>query len=250
MNKDYIIIANGIFLVKEIIKEASAGKTILALDGAADKLKKIGIKPDIILGDFDSIENGLEWGIHATFKEMKECTIPYLGTDGITIVPNKNQNYPDLIKAIHYCDAHGAKNITIICALGGRLDLHEAALCALSSEYRVSRHIVLLNDQSAIQFVKDATITVHGNEGDNVAILGYPTATLTCSGLKYSVKDYKLSIGNANSISNSLISPTATITIQGEALIIMPPQLESQRIYMQHSEADRLLLRLRDLDIS
>src|SRR5262245_59554980 len=113
MNKNYLIIANGVFLVKEIIKEAIVDKTILALDGAADKLKKLGIKPDIILGDFDSIENAYDWGIHATFKDMLDSNIPYLGANGITIVPSKNQALTDLIKAIHYCDKHGARSITI-----------------------------------------------------------------------------------------------------------------------------------------
>lgn len=247
MKNDYIIIANGIFQVKEIISEAVAGKTILALDGAANKLSKIGIHPQIILGDFDSIEDHENWGIHSTFAKMQDCTIPYLGQEGVIIVPRKDQQFCDLNKAIHYCDNQGAHSITVICALGGRLDLHEATLRALKSEYKTSRSLLLHNDQNTIRFIKDETIVMTGVIGDKCAILAYPQATLTCSGLQYSVQNYELCLGKADSISNSLISETATVTVTGEALVIMPPQLKSQREYMKHNEVDRLKLRLRDL---
>ena len=52
---DYAIIANGNFLVEEILVEAVKGKIIIALDGAADKLARLGLNPHLILGDFDSI---------------------------------------------------------------------------------------------------------------------------------------------------------------------------------------------------
>lgn len=248
MNKDYLIIANGPFLVKEIIQEAAIGKKIVALDGAANKLKRLNIKPDVILGDFDSIHDIDYWGIHADFNNMHDCTIPYLGKAGIIVVPRKDQARPDLIKAIHYCDKQGAKSITLVCALGGRLDLHETTLRSLRNEYRKSRHIILHTEQHSIQFICNEKVTIQGEIGDHCAILAYPNGNLTTTGLLYNVKNYDLAHGKADSICNTLLEPKVDIQVDGEALVIMPPQLQSQRKFMQLNEREKLKLQLRDLE--
>ena len=50
---NYLIVANGPFLCKEIILEAiSIGKTIVALDGAGNRLALLGIKPHVIFRTF------------------------------------------------------------------------------------------------------------------------------------------------------------------------------------------------------
>lgn len=247
MNTDYLIIANGPFLIKEIIQEAAIGKTMVALDGAVNKLKRIGIIPDIILGDFDSIQDLEYWGIHADFNTMLDCTIPYLGKQGTIVVPKKDQSRPDLIKAIHYCDKQGAKSITLICALGGRLDLHETTLRSLRHEYRKNRKILLHTEQHSIQFAFNEKVIIDGEIGDHCAILAYPHGILTSSGLLYSVKNLDLAQGKADSICNTLLETSAEIAIEGEALIIMPPQLESQRSFMKLSDREKLELQLRDL---
>ncbi len=54
---EVLIIANGSFLDSEVIKKTSINHTIIALDGACDKLRKLSIMPDVIIGYFDSIKN-------------------------------------------------------------------------------------------------------------------------------------------------------------------------------------------------
>ncbi len=245
MKKHYLIVANGEFLVKEIILEAMQAKIVVAVDGAANKLQQLGIKPDVILGDFDSIENAEYWGIHQTFDEMSNCMIPYLGADGVLIVPRKNQDLPDIVKAIQYCDQQGACSITLICALGGRLDLHETTLRSLRQQYKRHRRITLHTEQHTIEFANDETMQIAGAVGDNCAVLAYPQGELSSAGLKYAVANHDLSA--ADSICNTLVATNATVTIKGEALVIMPPALQAQRDFMQHSESERLRLLLRDL---
>lgn len=246
--KEYLIVADGNFQVKEIILEAAQNKIIVALDAAADRLNRIGILPHIILGDFDSDSKShtAYWGIRETFMDMNEDALPYTGRHGVTIVPRKNQNLTDLVKAIHYCDEQHADRITMICATGGRLDHHEAALRSLRSEYRKDRALILHTEQQTIGYACNETCIIKGESGDNCAILAFPDGRLTTRGLVYDVTDYKLEFGFSESYANSLKDRQATASITGEALLMHPPQLKSQRIFMALSETEQLQCLLRD----
>jgi thiamine pyrophosphokinase len=243
---NYVIIANGPFLVREIILEVIQNRKIVALDGAADKLANLKINPSIILGDFDSIKPDNIWGIVKTFRDIDEESPPYPGTNGTTIVPAKDQNLTDLVKAIRYCDAHGAKSIHILCATGGRrLDHHESATRCLRSEYKPNRNIFLHSEQQTLRFARDETVTFSGKIKDKCGIVAFPAGRFSSSGLTYG-DNCLLEFGISESVCNSLKSETATVTIEGEALLLMPPFFDSQRTFSQKNEIERLEDQLRD----
>ena len=241
--KDFIIVANGDFLVKEIIQEAITNKVIIALDGAAKKCRCLHIKPHIILGDFDSLSSADKriWGIHEKLQAH-----PYPGLENTLIVPADNQDRTDLVKAIQYCDSQHAKRITIICASGGQLDHHEGAMRALRTEYRKDRPILLHTEQQTLCVAKNEAMTIQGNIGDRCGVIAFPHGAFSSQGLEYDVTDKVLEFGFSDSTCNALKQPRALITVSGEALIVMPPQLQSQRDFMNRSEVERLEMRLRD----
>lgn len=246
--KDYIIIANGDFLIKEIIVEAIQGKIIVALDGAANKLARLGIKPDYILGDFDSTQETEEdwWGIGKTFDDITESSEQYLGKYGVSIIPAKNQDYTDLVKAIHFCDSLLPYSITLLCATGSRLDHHEGVMRALRTEYKKERPIWLHTAQQTLLFAKEQEVIINGEVDDKCGILAFPSGAFSSKGLKYEVRDYKLDFGFSESICNSLTTKNAQIQVTGEVLIIMPGQLSSQREWIKTNEIGRLEKQLRD----
>lgn len=245
---DFIIIANGNFLVKEIICEAIENKTIVALDGAAHKLMHMGIHPHVVLGDFDSITDKAQeyFGVQKNAATLHESDMPYSGQHNITIVPAKNQLFTDLSKAIHFCDSQAATHITIICATGGRLDHHESALRSLRAEYKKDRPILLHTEQQTLRFAKNEALILRGEIGDKCGIVAYPHGWVTSQGLEYEANHFELQLGFSENTCNALLATEATITITGEALIIMPPQLSTQREFMSKNEAERLALLLRD----
>jgi thiamine pyrophosphokinase len=238
----FVIVANGNFLVKEILVEAMQGKTIIALDGAAGKLRRLGLKPHIILGDFDSISEATAayWGITKTFASLEESAKPYAGNQGVLIVPAKNQDYTDLDKAIDYCDQQQAESITLLCAAGGRLDHHEGVKLSLRSHYRKDRPILLYTEQQTLRYAKDESLILTGKAGDKCGVIASHTGKVSSRGLEYECK------GHSESICNALLGSSAELHIQGEALVIAPPQLAAQRQFMQKTEEERLLLLLRD----
>lgn len=245
--QNFILIANGVFLVKEIIEEAIQGKTIVALDGAVNKLTRLGIVPHVILGDFDSAhEMATHWGIKKTFADLTEEDQAYPGNHGVTIVPSKNQLFTDLTKAIHYCDAQNATSITIICATGGRLDHHESVIRSLRSQYKKNRPIILHTEQQTVMYAKDEQAIFKGEVGDKCGVLAFPKGKMSSLGLEYDVDQFELDFGYSENTSNSLKQPSATVSIEGEALLVMPPQLASQRVFMRLNEIERLQRQLRD----
>lgn len=244
----YIIVANGNFLVREIIAQAIKDKIIIALDGAADKLLRIDIKPQYILGDFDSISEATKHycGIRKSFSDLSEQDEAYLGNHGITIVPAKNQQYTDLAKAIQFCDRSGASSITIVCAVGGRLDHHESAVRLLRTAYKKDRPILLHTEQQTLRFAKDETVLFSGEIGDKCGIVAFPKGCVSSQGLEYESDHYELNFGYSENTCNSLLAQQASVTITDEALLIMPPQLSAQREFMAKSEIERLEMQLRD----
>ncbi|MFA6916525.1 MAG: thiamine diphosphokinase [Parachlamydiales bacterium] len=195
-------------------------KKLLVLDGAANHFMGGTLFPNVILGDFDSILNAEYWGIQNQFDSIDNCTKPYPGYFGVLIVPAKNQDFTDLEKGIHFCDSSLADSIVILNATGGRLDHTLGNIGFLKKYYRPDRKITLVTRTECVEYVKDATVMLTGPVGSVCAILGYPEAKMTTTGLTYNGQNYPLSIGLQESICNTLAEPTATINIQGEALVI------------------------------
>ncbi|OGV29491.1 MAG: thiamine diphosphokinase [Legionellales bacterium RIFCSPHIGHO2_12_FULL_35_11] len=219
--QNFLIIANGPFLNKKIISEAMIGKKIIVLDGAADKLLDYNIYPDVIIGDFDSISQTTKkyWGI--TENNSKEF---YFGKNGVLIIYLDDQNTTDLLKAIHYCDVENANSIDIICATGGREDHTEAMKAALQTQYNPKRKIITHTCYQSLRFAKNETIEIRGEAGDYCGVIGINLGKCSSVGLKYELNNHAIST------SNCLLGKSAKIIVNGEALVILPPQLLAQRI--------------------
>ena len=53
-------------------------------------------------------------------------------------------------------------------------------------------------------------------------MMGYPQALMTTSGLAYNGDEYLLQLGVQESVCNRIVDAKSTISIQGEALVILP----------------------------
>ena len=219
---NWTILANGPEMpTQELAKCWHYGK-VVALDGAANRLRHLSFYPHVILDDFDSIEDPQYWGIQKTFCEIDQNASPYVGNFSVTIVPAKNQDYTDLEKGILYCDSQSAVAILIVQATGGRMDHTLGNLGLLRKHYRSNRTLIIETEHEQILFLKDSEIRIAKGEENACAIMGYPQALLTSIGLAYDCSEYLLKLGVQESVCNKLISSEATIAIQGEALIILP----------------------------
>lgn len=219
---DWLIVANGCNHAFDAIDKLSENRKILALDGASKLFKEHGMVPHVILGDFDSIEDKDFWGITGAFDEINDQTMPYAGNHNVLIVPAKDQDYTDLEKGILYCDSQNCDSIIIVNATGGRMDHTLANIGVLRKYYRMNRPLTIQTETEILEYVKDSMTSITGNIGDHCAIMGYPQAVMTTSGLTYNGIQYPLNLGVQESVCNTLAAPSALIEIQGEAIDIKP----------------------------
>ncbi len=250
-NRDYLIVANGPFLPRDIIIEAlGQNKMIVALDEAALKLTALGIKPDIILGDFDLIEKSITrlvkfFGVKADQAVSTNHFEQYVGKYHIQIVKAGNQNATDLQKAIIFCDQQGATNIDILCATAGRMDHHENTIRTLKKMHKVNRALSVHTEYQSLEFVQDRTVTLEGEVGDYCGIFATPSCQFFSpnEGLAWSHTaengPFLLDYTNFNSVSNQLTRKSAVLEILGEALIVHPPRFKAQRSFYALSDEEK-----------
>ena len=221
-SESWVIVANGSEIDATELKKSLQDRRVIALDGAADRFKELQMHPDVILGDFDSIQDPAYWGIVKTFSAIDESSLSYMGQSSVVIVPAKDQDRTDLEKAILHCDQSKADSILIVQAMGGRMDHSLGNLGLLRKYHRLYRPIVIETSQEQIFYLHDQRAIVHGGAGGVCAIMGYPHAEMTTQGLAYNGNSYSLELGFQESVCNQLIAEEAHILIEGEALVILP----------------------------
>lgn len=214
---EFCVVANGPFLEKDLLIKSIAGKTVLALDGAANVLRMHNITPNIILGDFDSID--LKTKKYYGIKPTPEFSEKYLGNHGTLIVPALDQNYTDLEKAVQYCCQQSSQDITIICASGGREDHHESLKFILKEYYNPYQRIIAHSNYGSMCYVKNEKIYFYGKSGDNCGFVLDGLGEVISEGLLYQCQ------GQNHSFANKMLSRAASFDVQGAALIFLPKQI-------------------------
>ncbi len=210
-----VIVADGEFLSPSIIQAYTEKRFVIALDGAVNRLRALHILPDVILGDLDSIEDRSHWGI-------VESENTYEGAFGIQIVPALDQNHTDLDKAITYAKQQGAKEILILCALGGRSDHHLMNLRLLKTHYDPEIILSIVSETEILRYAKDTNVTWSAPVGALCAVMAFPEAIVNTDGLRYELQDFHLCFAKSESACNQFSKNQCTFEVHGEALLILP----------------------------
>jgi thiamine pyrophosphokinase len=257
ISKPYLLVVNSAWLPSSIIREVAANAIIVALDGAANGLAALGIMPDIILGDFDSIEEMAEvWGIKKGFSELTNEDKPYAGNFGTFIVPAKDQNFTDFQKALKFIkyDAQHynfpvPSMIHIATSSGLRTDHELSHIFTLQKEYSSDCPIYLHREYQSLQYVSNTTVCMQGKHHDYCGIFGMPNATMSVKKGKLEYGDvtpYELSFIQHSSSNRIIGDEDAYVEIEGDALIVHPPFFSAQRTFFNKSRPEQLLALLQD----
>ena len=130
-----VIIANGA-ACSELLLNTSLSKAtmVVVLDAAIERVVELGIKPTVLLGDFDREFN------FSIYKEKDP---------EIEIIHIVNQDKTDLEKAFDFLIGKKIRNVEVLWATGRRSDHHFANIACLV-KYRNSLKITLIDDYSKI----------------------------------------------------------------------------------------------------
>ena len=182
------------------------GDVVIAADGGARQALDLGVTPEIVIGDFDS---------------LAEAEVQVLSGLGVQF-----QRYPsakdetDLELALLYALKAGHSPIIILGAFGGRLDQALGNIALLSDPALSGVDIRLEDGLTEAFFVRD-TAEIHGAPGDTVSFIpwGVPVEGVTTSGLAYPLRDEPLFPFRTRSISNQMLAQTASVSLRTGLLL-------------------------------
>ena len=179
---------------------------IIAADGGTRHALALGLTPNVIVGDLDSLPSNFE---PSTFN-------------GEIVLYPKDKNETDLELAIQHALTLNSQEIIIIAALGGRLD-QTLGNIALISDLRPSTLDLRLDDGLEEVFFCRDTCEINGTLGDTVSLLpwqGDVTGIVT-TGLKWTLQNETLYPHKTRGISNEMLNDTVTVQIKSGLLLVI-----------------------------
>lgn len=213
--KQFIIVSGG-YVEDTFAKSVIASKqaVLIAADSGMDFFYRNGIKPDVIVGDFDSVASESL----AFFRVQEGIRMQEL---------NPIKDDTDTESSIRLAIEMGAEQITILGGTGSRLDhvLGNIELLGIGLQEGVS--ITILDAHNRIRMI-DQGITIRKEEqfGTYVSLIPYTTEVehLTLRGFKYSLSDYCLKGFCSLGVSNEISKEEAVISFDGGILLVIESQ--------------------------
>lgn len=189
-----LIAGSGNGVSKErLIQLASQADMIMAADGGWKTLAHAGIRPNLVLGDYDSLspedyramtESGVA---HQTFKSEKDFT--------------------DMEAAIRAMVQKGAREITLVGAIGSRFDHSLANIFMLKGYKEKGVTIVIEDDHNRIEILcpgEEATLTAKVPWHYSFLAIESQGAVISLEGMKYNLDHTQLDYGSTLGISNEV----------------------------------------------
>lgn len=175
-------------------------KYIIGIDEGAYVALNNGIKLDLAIGDFDSIDQE-----KLSYIEQQ--------TKVIRLSPEKNET--DTEAALRLCE--NATKITILGGIQGKRIEHFIALLMLMLSHP---NIEMLDNNSHI-YLMDSSFSIRKNEYKFISFFALSETMISLEGFAYPLTNYKLKKTDPLTISNELKDERGIITIKGGKLLVI-----------------------------
>lgn len=174
------------------------GDYVICADGGYDHAVKMGIAPDILIGDFDSV------------SKLPENT-------EIIKYP-KRKDFTDGEIAVKYAVENGFDEVLLLAATGNRADHTITDILLLTQ----CKNGCIIDDNNEIYLLRD-NVTLSGRAGDTVSIVpvGGNVEGVTTQNLEYPLNGETLYFGESRGVSNVMTENTCVISAKkGLGLVI------------------------------
>lgn len=179
------------------------GSYVIAADSGYSVLKKMNIKPDLVLGDFDSL------------TDSKPDNYEVISAD-------KEKDDTDTMLAVKAALSKGYKDINIAGSIGGRLDHTFANIQTLAFILSNGSCGRLVGEYDTVELFDCGEYTFERCDKEYFSIFSYtPSAVVTTMGTKYNLNDYCLTNIFPLGVSNEIIDDKCTLIVkEGQILVI------------------------------
>ncbi len=199
-----VLVANGeLRWTPELASLAASADPLLAADGGADHLARLGLKPHLVVGDLDS---------------LSDATRAWVGAGRLLHRPDQDRT--DLEKGIAVAfDELGVPGLTVLGAFGGRPD-HEQGNVGLLA--RLARGLGLLYlSAGGVMVAAEGRLELPAAPGETWSFWTFdPAVRVTLRGVEWPVESADLSAGGRPSISNRAAAERVVVESSGGPVVI------------------------------
>ncbi len=198
-----LLIANGEIdcdLLKRFRKEK--WEKVVAADGGALNAISCGVKPDVVIGDLDSV------------KELYEDNFL-----GLTFIHRPSQELNDLEKALQYCREIGITRLVLLGITGKRMD-HAINNFSVLMRYRNDFQMEIYDRYARILWA-ERNLEFPAEIGQTVSLIPLGRVEgITTHGLKYPLKNEPLEFGVREGLSNEVVESPVRLTLTSGNLLV------------------------------
>ncbi len=208
-----LLLVNGILTQPDIVRkrvQSRAFDLIIGVDGGSRHAPALGVSPDTIIGDMDSLPDTAR-------NAFPDCRI-------ITYPAQKNAT--DLELALIYAVEQGADFIVMAGAAGGRLDMTLANVMLLAREQLKGSRIEIWDGPSTAWLIRPPGESLTGSPGDTVSLIPLhgPASGILLTGFVYPLVNETLAPGESRGVSNIMNAPNVRISFnEGLLLVVHTP---------------------------
>lgn len=189
---------------------------VIAADGGLLHLKAMGMEPDLVMGDFDSLGTAPIGDKVLTFPKEKDDT--------------------DAMLALKEGWQRGYREFRILAGVGGRTDHTLANLQGLHWVAEKGGRAMLVGKAECFTVVKDGAVRFLPKAEGTVSVfaVGGTACGVDIAGLRYQMQGGTLSPDFPLGVSNAFVGEAATISVQSGALLIVwqgvPKDIENEEV--------------------
>lgn len=199
--KRCIIISGGCF---GPVPERKTGDFVIACDRGYTYCERLGLRPDLFIGDFDSFSGTVAPGVPVE-----------------RLIPEKDDT--DTGHAIRCALDRGFRTLVLACALGGRLDHTLANLQNAAGAAAEGADVTILDETTEITFLTGGTLRLAKRPGWGLSVFSMSDACTGVSlyGVKYKLEDACMTNRFPLGVSNEFEAPEAVIALKQGMMMVM-----------------------------
>ena len=180
-----------------------ADDLVIAADGGFDTLLSLGIKPDLILGDMDSVSAGAEGIERIVYPVRKDETDSFLA-------------YREGVR-------RGYSEFMLYGCTGGREDHTFANYALLVYAREASHKMTLVGKCTRAVAIKNETVTLSGEPFSHLSLFAFggDASGVSISGAEYEAENVTLTPSFPLGVSNRFGDKDVTVTVGDGVLLVM-----------------------------